>query len=126
MHLDAYLLDHSLIFGSIGSAVKLQLLGGGFSALKLTDNSSCYQIHIRGASREVQILASVHDRGTAETDMNLPCSTVIEEIRCLAELSSSDYRVIDEQQPFVLDKIVYRDKLHFCDEVALVLMGRHK
>ena len=126
MHLLADLIHHSRVFLGIGIVIERKSFGRGISAFKIKYRATGDQIHIGGATGEVEVLTAVHDRRTAKTDMDLLCTAIIEEVGRFTELSSADYGIVYKQKLLSVDKIVDRDKLHLCDQITLVLMGRHK
>ena len=58
--------------------------------------------------------------------MNLLGTAAVQKFSCFAELGTTYDGVVYEKKFFILDQRTYRDQLHFCNEVTLVLIGRHK
>ena len=90
------------------------------------DNAASDEVQFRGAAREVEVLAPVHDRRTCGAHMHFLGAVGIQELYRFTHLRSSDDAVVYEQELLPLDEFVHGDKLHLCNLVSHGLALRHE
>ena len=83
----------------------------------------CDQIHFWFGSGEIQILAAIEQWRTCRTDMHLSCPIII---KSFTKLCTTNDGIINHQQAFPFDQLMYRDQFHPGDQITLALLSRHK
>jgi hypothetical protein len=77
-------------------AVFVQMLKA-LLAFQLHNHTAGNELHFRGASREVQVFAAIHNGWTSRADVNFLGSVFIEEFHCFPQLSATHDAIVHKK-----------------------------
>ena len=93
-----YLIKHFLIIRAVGIRIIFQDLIRYILALSFPDDPARYKIIFRIRTGKIKEPASMKERRSRRSYMNLPGSAVIKELGSLTELGSSYDRIVNKKQ----------------------------
>ncbi len=120
----AYLLNHCRILLAAAVAIGLEI--ADFAAFQLFYAATGDKLHIGLRCREVKVCTAVDKRRTADADMYVLDTGLVEHLDLVAQLRASYDRVVAEHNVFALKYFAAGYELHLCNKVARLLVDRHK
>ena len=117
-------LHHLGIFGCGAVHVAVQVLVA--VTLQLLNDTARDELHLSLGGREVEELATVKQRRTANADMHLFGATLVHLLHVVAQLRAPHNGIVAKNDTLTFQQVAVGQQLHFGYMLAHILVGRHK